>query len=129
MNWKTIDETRGKRGDGSKEKEERRLKVGRPICSRLYRDSCGDTCYNYPSNIFLPTTLRPGKFFYQCLNCSTISGFRIQNEEEERDASMENVTIFAMIKIDGNLSKLKGRCWKMMKNSITRMCLINQYWI
>lgn len=49
-----------------KEKEDRRLKVRRPICSRLYRDSCGDTWYNCPSNIFLPTTLRPGKFFYQC---------------------------------------------------------------
>lgn len=74
-----------------KEKEDRRLKVRRPICSRLYRDSCGDTCYNYPSNISLPTTLQPGKFFYQCPNCSTISRFRIRNEEEEeRDASMEN---------------------------------------
>lgn len=75
-----------------KEKEDRRLKVRRAICSRLYRDSCGDTWYNYPSNIFLPTTLRPGKFFYQFYpNCSTISRFRIRNEgEEERDVSMEN---------------------------------------
>ena len=69
-----------------KEKEDRRLKVRRPICSRLYRDSCGDTWYNCPSNIFLPILLS------MSTNCSTISRFRIRNKgEEEWNAKWRNL--------------------------------------